>query len=162
MFQEKCVEKIRSDFMCSNVFPIIVRLWDNVGKYLEPERPQMTMYDGACLLCNWSKNADTHSEYVIHIAFPRQQWFSRRHLIVTFVLYFACLAFMQLLLVLPAFPWCSTTIFFPSAVCSWRKCVLSAGYCATMTCEIFTTLIFFAGDEWGVGEKRSIHPDFLT
>ena len=47
---------------------------------------------------------------------------------------------MELLLVLPAQRWCSTAIFFTSTGCSWRKCVRSAGYCATMTCEIFTTL----------------------
>jgi hypothetical protein len=68
---------------------------------------------------------------------------SRTHLTVKFICALPVLSFMHMLQMLVACHSCRTTIFFPSAVCFWRKSILSAGYCTTMTCEIFTTLIFF-------------------
>jgi len=47
-----------------------------------PDRPQMTM---RCMRFEYwkTKDKDTHSEYVIFIAFPRQQWLLLRRLNVT-------------------------------------------------------------------------------
>jgi hypothetical protein len=41
-------------------------MWKNMG---EPDRPQMSLYTA----CRITKATDTHSEYVILIAFPQLQ-----------------------------------------------------------------------------------------
>ena len=151
--------------MCSNFFQKIARLWESVEKYLEPERPQMTMYHGACPLYNWSKNADTHSEYVILIAFPRQQWFLRTHLNVTFILHClpcfhaavtgaACLSSMQYKHFL------SFNISFWEEVCTFGRILRHNDVRNFHGVNFF--FFFPPGDGWGVGERRSIHPDFLN
>jgi hypothetical protein len=44
---------------------------------VEPDRPQMTI--GRMRFARWiTKATDTHSEYVIVITFPRQQWLRER------------------------------------------------------------------------------------
>ena len=45
-------------------------IWINI---VEPYRLQMPLW-GTCIACLIPKATDTHSEYVIHIAFPLQQW----------------------------------------------------------------------------------------
>jgi len=54
-------------------------MWKNS---VEPGRPQMAIWRMRfpCLL---TKATDTHSEYVILIAFPWQKWLARRRLYVT-------------------------------------------------------------------------------
>ena len=44
---------------------------------VEPERAQMTIWRMR-IACRIPEVADTHSEYVILIAFPRQQWLRGR------------------------------------------------------------------------------------
>ena len=54
-------------------FSKIVRLWDNVEKYCRAR--QATDDNKAHAHCMLEpKSTNTHSEYVMHIAFPRQQW----------------------------------------------------------------------------------------
>ena len=62
------------NFIFTNFFPPkilpFMRMWENV---VEPGMPQMTIW---CLRipCWIPKGTSTHSEYVILIAFPPQQW----------------------------------------------------------------------------------------
>ena len=74
MFQTKVVEKIKTHFKFNNFF------FENPAVYeikrkntAEPDRPQMTI---RCMriTCWITKATDTHSEYVILIAFPLQHW----------------------------------------------------------------------------------------
>jgi hypothetical protein len=46
-------------------------MWKNI---VEPGRPQVTTWRMR-IACRILKAANTHSEYVIPIAFPLQQWF---------------------------------------------------------------------------------------
>jgi hypothetical protein len=43
---------------------------------VEPDRPQMKIQRKR-FACWITKATDTHSEYVILVAFPRQQWFAK-------------------------------------------------------------------------------------
>jgi len=55
-------------------------------KTVQPDRPQMTMSYGACAFAYWiPKATNTHSEYVIVIAFPLRQWLQERASILTLV-----------------------------------------------------------------------------
>ena len=54
----------------SKIVPFYEILWRNI---VEPGWPQMIIQYGAC----W-RATNTHSEYVILIAFPLQQWFHER------------------------------------------------------------------------------------
>ena len=71
MFHTKVVQKIKTHILCSVTFSRkSCRLWDNV---VQRGRPQMAIWRmrSSC----WIPNAtDTHSEYVIFITFPLQQW----------------------------------------------------------------------------------------
>jgi hypothetical protein len=49
-------------------------MWKNI---LEPDNPQMTMWR-LRIACCVSMATDTHSEYVILRALPRQQWLRER------------------------------------------------------------------------------------
>ena len=44
---------------------------------VEPDRPQMTIWRMGAV-CWIPKTTDTHSEYVVLIAFPLQQWLHKR------------------------------------------------------------------------------------
>jgi len=52
------------------------------------------------LACWMPKATDTHSEYVILVAFPRQQWLRERASVLRYT-YIACLVFSQSSLTLP-------------------------------------------------------------
>jgi len=60
------------------LFRKLYRLWDNVGKKIvQPSGPQMTIR--RILIACWiPKATNTHSQYVILIAFPLQQWLHDR------------------------------------------------------------------------------------
>ena len=45
-------------------------MWENI---VEPDWPQMTLWL-TCIVCWIPKATNSHSEYVILIAFPLQQW----------------------------------------------------------------------------------------
>ena len=65
-------------------------LWDNVEKYLEPEKPQMTIW---CrhISCWIPKATKTRSEYIILVAFLLQQLLQQCALVLlcTYVAFFA-------------------------------------------------------------------------
>jgi len=72
MFQTKVVEKIKTHILCSKTFlnRAMYEIWKNI---VEPDRPQLTTWRKRNA-CSIAKAKHTHSEYVIFIAFPLQQW----------------------------------------------------------------------------------------
>jgi hypothetical protein len=80
MFQTKFVQKVKTHILCSITFSQkSCRLSDNVEKY---GRARQTTDDNIIrrmrFACCTTKTIDTHSQYVISIAFPRQQWLRER------------------------------------------------------------------------------------
>jgi hypothetical protein len=75
MFQTKVLEKIEIHVLCSVFFfsenrAVYEIMWKNT---VQPGRPQMTVLRMR-IACWIPKATNTHSEYVIRIAFPLQQW----------------------------------------------------------------------------------------
>jgi hypothetical protein len=85
------VEKIKTRILCSVTFFFrkSCHIWDNVKKFVERCRPQMMI---RCMrLAYWiPKAAKTHTQYVIMIAFPLQQWLHGRGSVLCYT-YIACL-----------------------------------------------------------------------
>jgi hypothetical protein len=86
MFQTNVALKIETHILSLKLFsPKIVPLWDNVEKY---GRNRQATYDNITRrlrIAFWiTKVTYPHSEYVIIIAFPRQQWLPRTRLNVAF------------------------------------------------------------------------------
>jgi hypothetical protein len=75
MFQTKVVEKIKTHILNSIIFFKSCRVWDNVEKYCRAGQATVTIRRkrNACWIAK-TKHTHTHSEYVIFIAFPLQQW----------------------------------------------------------------------------------------
>jgi hypothetical protein len=72
MFRTKVVEKIKTDILCSILFvsgnrAVYEIMWENI---VELSRPLMTIWNMRCA-CWITKATNTHSEYVILIAFSR-------------------------------------------------------------------------------------------
>jgi hypothetical protein len=91
MFQTKFAENSKTHILCSATFflekPAVYEImWQNI---VELGRPQMTAWRMrvACWI-PWATN--THSEYVILIAFPLQQWLRERASALHYT-YIACL-----------------------------------------------------------------------
>ena len=63
-------------------------MWKNI---VEPGRPQMTIWHMR-VVCWISKATNTHSEYVILIAFPLQQWLHERASVFCYT-YITCLVY---------------------------------------------------------------------
>jgi hypothetical protein len=63
-------------------------MWKNI---VEPDRPQMTV-SRMRIACWIPKATNTHSEYVILIAFPLHQWLHERASMLRYT-YIACLAY---------------------------------------------------------------------
>jgi hypothetical protein len=74
-FQTKVVEKIKTHILCSvTFFRKSCRLWDNVDKYCRAgQTTDGNMAHAHCMLDTWGYKY-THSDCVILIAFPQQQW----------------------------------------------------------------------------------------
>jgi hypothetical protein len=78
MFRTKVVEKIKTRILCS------IALYENRATYekiykniVKPDRSYMAMLH--IRMASWiSEATNTHSEYVIRIAFPLQQWLNER------------------------------------------------------------------------------------
>ena len=65
---DRVVEKIKTHILCLIAFFYkLCCLWYNVEKYGRAGQ--------SCIACWVTKVTDRHSEYVILIAFPQQQWF---------------------------------------------------------------------------------------
>ena len=60
---------------------------------MEPDRPQMTLWRMR-LACWITKATNTHSDYVILVAFPLQQWLHERDSMLHFT-YIPCLVIDQ-------------------------------------------------------------------
>ena len=88
--ETKSVEEIRTHILYSiNFFRKSCRQWDNVEKYCRAGQLQMTIWL-MCIAC-WIPNAtDTHSEYVVFIAFSTATMVTGKRLNVT--LYVHCLS----------------------------------------------------------------------
>ena len=82
--------------MINNFFPknrvVCVVIWKTV---VEPDRSQMTVWRMR-FPCWITKAIDTHSEYVLRIAFPQQQWLRERASVFRYT-YIACLVDVELL-----------------------------------------------------------------
>ena len=89
MFQIKFVEKIIAYILCS-FFSENRTAYEIMWKSnVQSDRPQMTIW---CMriACWIPKATNTHWEYVIHIAFPLQQWLHERATMLHYT-YIACL-----------------------------------------------------------------------
>jgi len=91
MFQTE-LEKIKTRILCSvTIFSPENRalyeiMWKNI---VEPGRAQITIW--RMRIAYWiPKTTDTHSEYVILIAFPLQQWLHERAQLLRYT-YIVCL-----------------------------------------------------------------------
>jgi hypothetical protein len=80
MFQTKVVEKIKTHILCSiTFFRKSCRLWDNVEKRgTARQATDDNIIRRMRFACWITKATDTHSDYVIFIASPRQQWLRER------------------------------------------------------------------------------------
>jgi len=90
IFQTKAVEKFKTRFIFSNFFSengaVYENRWNNI---VERGRPQIKIW---CIriVCWITKATNTHSEYVIIIAFAWQQWLHERALTLRYMC-IACL-----------------------------------------------------------------------
>jgi len=74
MFQTKIVEKIKTHILCSvPFFRKCCSLCEKEKKIVELDRPQMVIWRMR-IACWITKAKNTHSAYVIRIAFQLQQW----------------------------------------------------------------------------------------
>jgi hypothetical protein len=92
MFQTKLVVKIETHFLFSNFFSRKSCLYEILWKNrVEPDRSQITVWR-MCIACWLTLATDTHSEYVIHTAFPLQRWLheSSSLLRYTYIAYLVC------------------------------------------------------------------------
>jgi len=74
MFQTSFYKNSKHIFWSKTFFPKPCRLWNKVGKYC---RARQNIYMSIWRMRNacWkTKVTNTHSEYIILIAFPQQQW----------------------------------------------------------------------------------------
>jgi hypothetical protein len=92
MYQTKVVEKIKTHILRSTTFSRkSCRFWDNMEKYCRARQATDGNITRRMRFACWiTKATDTHSEYVIHIAFPRQQWLRER--LSMLLLYVYCLS----------------------------------------------------------------------
>ena len=100
MFRTKIVEKIKTHILCSTFLLFCFNRvayeikWKNI---VEPDRPHMTIWR-LCIACCILKATNVHSDYILLIAFPLQQWLYERSSMLRLYLY--CL------------PYCNREAFF--------------------------------------------------
>ena len=87
IFQTKVLEKIKTHILCLVIFFLqkSYRLWDNVGgkNIVELDRSKMTIW--RMRIARWIlKATDPHSEYVILIPLPQQQWLYEHTLVLLY------------------------------------------------------------------------------
>ena len=74
-FSQICRENQNIRFTFSDFFPKLCCLWDNVEKYCTARQATDDNTKRRMHTAGWiPKATNTHSEYVIFTAFPRQQW----------------------------------------------------------------------------------------
>jgi hypothetical protein len=86
MFQTKVVESIKTHILYSKAFSFrkSCRLWDNVEKYVGAgQATDDNIVRRMQFVCWITKATDTHSKYVIFIAFSRKQWLRERASLLT-------------------------------------------------------------------------------
>jgi len=89
-FQTEVVEKIKTQTIFNNPFPENLSVYDRMlGNISERDRPQMTIWR-MCVSCCIPNATNTHSEHVIFIAFPLQQWLHELAFMLRYT-YIACL-----------------------------------------------------------------------
>jgi hypothetical protein len=94
MFQTGLWSKAKRTCIFSDFFPPrkSCRLWDNVEKYYRPvQATDDIVIRRMRIACCIPKTKNTHSEYVILIAFPRQQRWYERAWVLRYT-YIVCLA----------------------------------------------------------------------
>jgi hypothetical protein len=93
MFKTKLVQKIKTHMLCSITFSLnSCRLWDYGGKIRYSQTGHRWHYNMAHELCMLdNEGRDPHSQYVIFIPFPLQQWLQERAWMWCYK-YTACLA----------------------------------------------------------------------
>ena len=92
MFPKKGIEKTKTHVLCSISFFFFENraFYEIMWKYsVKPDRPHMTIWRTR-FACRMTKAADTHSKYVIFIAFPLQKLLHERALLLLYT-YNACL-----------------------------------------------------------------------
>jgi len=81
MFQTKFIEKIKTHFIFSKLFPqnhaVYEIMWKNI---VQRGWPQMTIWRMriACWMPKATHHTHTYTLIMINIAFPRQQWLDER------------------------------------------------------------------------------------
>jgi len=98
MFQTVVVEEIKTHVLYSVTFfrnPCF--LWHNVEKHGRARQASGDIIRHMCFACWITKATNTHSEYVILPAFPRQQWLRECALVLSyaFVAYLVYLLCVQ-------------------------------------------------------------------
>ena len=119
---KSCRENENTHFVFGNFFffengAVCEIMWKN---FVEPNGPQMTIWR-MCIACWIPKATNTHSEYVILITFPLQQWLRERVSMLLYT-YIACLV-STLVLILPPLVgrhYTFTAVFCLSSLVLWK------------------------------------------
>jgi hypothetical protein len=92
MFQTNVVGEIKTHVLCSiTLSRKSCRLWDNVEKYGRARQATDDSIVRRMRFACWiTKATDTHSEFAILIAFPRQQWLRERASLLLLHAYCLC------------------------------------------------------------------------
>jgi hypothetical protein len=94
-FRQSCRENKKSHFVFSNTPGKSCRLWDNMWKYGTAVRAVGGNIMRRLRFSCWvTKPTETHSEYVLLTAFPRQRWFRERALLLPLYLHTLPVSFL--------------------------------------------------------------------
>jgi len=136
MFQTKAVEKIKTHILCSvTLFRKSCRLWDNVEKYCRAGQAIDNNITLRMRIACWiTKATNTHSEYVVLMAFQRQQWLRERASVLC--LYVHRLSRFR------------DNLFYTKRLNDWNYCVLIISInCIALNYNlIFRTYLFNKGE----------------
>ena len=72
---KRCRGKKNKYFICNNFYWQVVIMWKNI---VDSDRPQMTIIQRMRIACWILRATSRHSECVILIVFPLQQWLNKR------------------------------------------------------------------------------------
>ena len=92
---QKLVQKVKTHILCALFSRILCRLWDNVERYcIAGHATDDNIIRRMRFACLRIKATDTHSEYVILLAFPLQQWLHESASTLRYT-YVACLVVLD-------------------------------------------------------------------